>query len=173
MKLFRKNNTIDLNSVDFNSEIDREKLRKSFSQVTGKSYAWFKENRALEHWVLFDTEMYEVIPFCYEKVLHYKGTDGKPSFPINCSSCICMFESCALVELDLTDFNFDQIVDASYMFFNCHNLKRILVSKKINCITNGYCMFEGCESLKGFNQDNVDANMEKLTEQGGYLTLKK
>ena len=60
-----------------------------------------------------------------------------------------MFYGCNdLYELDLTNFNTQNVVNMSYMFFGCKNLKKLKL-KDINTekVTNMRLMFNECESL--------------------------
>lgn len=87
--------------LDYESSEQRNLLKMIAEKVSGKSYAWFKEERGFRHWVLFRTDLFETqtlnccnIPFINEEIeityLHYKG-DGEIEFPINLSSCFFMF----------------------------------------------------------------------------------
>lgn len=46
--------------VDFNQEQYRSLLKRVLEQRTGHPYAWFKEERAFKHWVLYRTDHFSV-----------------------------------------------------------------------------------------------------------------
>ena len=52
-------------SLNVNSEKERERVKAEVNANTLTKYDWFKEETGEKHWVLYNTEMYEVI------VLHH------------------------------------------------------------------------------------------------------
>lgn len=48
-------------SLNVNSEKERERVKAEVNANTLTKYDWFKEETGEKHWVLYNTEMYEVI----------------------------------------------------------------------------------------------------------------
>ena len=74
-----------------------------------------------------------------------------------------MFYNCKyLRNLDLSDFNTENVEDMSYMFFGCSKLTYLNLSNFNTAkVTSMFCMFNGCKSLKeldlsDFNTGNVE-----------------
>ena len=74
-----------------------------------------------------------------------------------------MFYNCKyLRNLDLSDFNTENVEDMSYMFFGCSSLTYLNLSNFNTAkVTSMFCMFNGCKSLKeldlsDFNTGNVE-----------------
>ena len=74
-----------------------------------------------------------------------------------------MFNSCSsLEELNLSNFNTNNVGDMSYMFTSCSSLKELNISNfKTNNKTNMSCMFFGCE----------DELINKLKEQNNNIFI--
>lgn len=47
-------------SLNVNSEEEREKVKQEVNANSLAKYNWFKENTGEKHWVLYNTEMYEI-----------------------------------------------------------------------------------------------------------------
>ena len=65
-----------------------------------------------------------------------------------------LFAHCQeLIYVDLTNFKSDNLIDTSYLFFNCKNLKEIKGLEYLNTknVVNMAGTFEGCENLKEIN----------------------
>ena len=78
-------------SLNVNSEEERERVKAEVNTNSLAKYDWFKEETGEKHWVLYNTEMYEMIrdDIFY---LHYKKDSNlAPVIPINASSCYKMF----------------------------------------------------------------------------------
>ena len=60
-----------------------------------------------------------------------------------------LFYGCtSLKELDLSNFNTENITDMSYMFYNCSSLKKLNISNfNVNKVKVVNYMFYGCSSL--------------------------
>lgn len=101
--------------VDYEDKRYRDLLQNLYASRTGIRYEWFKEERGYKHWVLYNTEQFEVMTeqpenisylnTCQSKTmpkqinfLHYRNrefTDEdniKLEFPINLTSCFLMFK---------------------------------------------------------------------------------
>lgn len=61
-------------SLNVNSEEEREKVKQEVNANSLAKYNWFKENTGEKHWVLYNTEMYEITKNgnCKRLYLHYK-----------------------------------------------------------------------------------------------------
>ena len=111
MNLF--NLTFELEGREYSLNVDsEEERRRVLAEVNANSlakYNWFKENTGEKHWVLYNTEMYEITKNgnCKRLYLHYKGGSIlAPATPINMTSCYCMFVGCSkLIQLDLSGFD--------------------------------------------------------------------
>ena len=188
--------------LNINSKEERERVKAEVNTNSLAKYDWFKEETGEKHWVLYNTEMYEMIrdDIFY---LHYKKDSNlAPVIPINTSSCYKMFYECYdLIALNLSNFDTNKMTDMSWMFANCLNLTTLDLSNfdtskviemfcmfgHCNSLTSIYIsdkwntnrvdssrdMFEDCHYLPNFNEEETNAKMAKPVEQGGYLTLKR
>lgn len=152
-------------SLNVNSEEERKRVKKEVNANSLAKYDWFKEVIGKEHWVLYNTEMYEIDydGFYCRYYLHYKeDCDLNPVIPINATSCYFMFYGCkSLIQLDLSSFDTSQVTDMYKMFYDCERLTQLDVSNfdTSNVITM-YKMFNGCKALteldlSNFNISNV------------------
>ena len=92
--------------VNTDSQKSREYCLKQINEVSNTTFAWHKEIRGKEHWVLYDTNQFYVD---YGH-LYYKDKSSKtPTIPINATSCYEMFRCCT--ELDLSRFNTENVVE--------------------------------------------------------------
>lgn len=101
--------------VDYEDKRYRDLLQNLYASRTGIRYEWFKEERGYKHWVLYNTEQFEVkteqtenisyLNTCQSKTmpkqinfLHYRNREftdednAKLEFPINLTSCFLMFK---------------------------------------------------------------------------------
>ena len=145
-------------SLNVNLEEERKRVKKEINTNSLAKYDWFKEETGEEHWVIYNTKMYEVIHICFVgSFLHYMESSAlAPIIPINATSCFKMFEACRnLTTLDLSRFNTKNVVDMGSMFFECENLMSLNVSNfntsKVNDM--GY-MFNGCKALTQLDLSN-------------------
>ena len=76
---------------------------------------------------------------------------------------ICMFEGCSsLKQINLSNFNTNNVTDMSYMFNGCSSLKQINLSNfNTNNVTNMYRMFDGCEKL---TKNNIITKDKRILE---------
>ena len=145
-------------SIDADSEEERERVKEEVNANSLAKYDWFKEETGVHHWVLYDTEMYEVTP---AKLLHYRECSGLiPVIPINATSCSKMFSWYkSLTQLDLSNFNTVNIVDMSYMFTNCKELIQLDLSNfNTHNVINMCGMFCSCRSLTQLDLSNFDTS---------------
>ena len=136
-------------SLNVNSKEERERIKEEVNANSLTKYDWFKEETGEEHWVTYNTEMYEIIrdDIFY---LHYKEDSNlTPIIPINATSCYSMFEECSkYTSFDLSNFDTSKVTNMSYMFYNCSNLTSLDFS---NCntskVTSIHWMFCNCSKL--------------------------
>ena len=178
-------------SLNVNSEKERERVKEEVNANSLVKYDWFKEETGENHWVFYNTEMYEVsCDILRKRFLHYKEDCGlNPVIPINATSCHFIFKECkSLSQLDLSNFDTIEVIDMNHMFSNCSKLtsldlsnfdtsKVIGMSSMFSCCKNlisldisnfntskvvdMYCMFYGCESLTQLDLSSF--NTSKVT----------
>ena len=151
-------------SLNVNSEEEREKVKEEVNTNSLVKYDWFKEETGEKHWVLYNTEMYEMIrdDIFY---LHYKKDSNlAPVIPINASSCYKMFYECYdLIALNSSNFDTSKMTDMSWMFDNCLNLTTLDLSNfDTSNVTNMSYMFSECQSLISLDLSNF--NTSKVTD---------
>lgn len=129
---------------------EMESLRITLSSSRDRNFAWFREETGNKHWVLYDTEMFEVRKIKNgPRFLRYKDECTlAPEIPINASSCAFMFAfSKDRTRIDLAKLNTEGIVDMQAMFAFCSNLKYLDTSMlKTDNTLNTIDMFKGCRS---------------------------
>lgn len=153
--------------LNVNSEEERERVKEEVNANSLAKYDWFKEGTGENHWVLYDTEMYEIehTAVYWKFYLHYKEDSNLvPVIPINATSCRCMFCDCSkLISLDIRNFDTSSVIDMSYMFKNCSKLTSLDLSNfDTKRVTNMGQMFYGCSALTNLDLSNFDTN--KVTE---------
>ena len=173
--------------VDVNSKESRLECIKQLRENTGRNFRWFKETTGNRHWVIYDSDMYEISDNCDTNLLglkkfaylHYKEESGlEPELPINATSCHCMFYQSSLIEsftLEKELFDTTNVVTMFGMFSACCCLENLDVSALATPNLDDMAeMFRGCISLKeidlrNFNTSKV-TDMEKLFEGCYSLT---
>lgn len=149
-------------SLNVNSEEEREKVKEEINTNSLTKYDWFKEETGEKHWVLYNTEMYEMIrdDVFY---LHYKKDSNLASvIPINASSCYKMFYDCT-TSFNLSNFDTSKMTDMSWMFDNCLSLTTLDLSNfDTSNVTNMSYMFSKCQSLTSLDLSNFDTS--KVTD---------
>lgn len=145
------------------SKEEMQRVKEEVNKNSKYTYDWFKEETGDRHWVLYNTDMYEISNYEGNRYLHYIELNGLPPVvPINATSCKYMFDNCCNIEeLDLSHFNTENVIDMSHMFYKCSKLLSLDVSSfnTVRVTDMGY-LFAGCESLKvldlsNFNTENV------------------
>lgn len=148
-------------SLNVNSEKERERVKEDVNINSLAKYDWFKEETGEKHWVLYNTEMYEMIrdEIFY---LHYKKDSNlAPVIPINISSCYKMFYE--IIALNSSNFDTSKMTDMSWMFDNCLNLTTLDLSNfDTSNVTNMSYMFSECQSLISLDLSNF--NTSKVTD---------
>lgn len=146
-------------SLNVNSKEERERVKKEVNANSLTQYDWFKEETGNKHWVLYDTEMFEVRKIKNgPRFLRYKDECTlAPEIPINASSCAFMFAfSKDRTRIDLAKLNTEGIVDMQAMFAFCPNLKYLDTSMlKTDSALNTIDMFKGCRSLAKLDLRNA------------------
>ena len=68
-----------------------------------------------------------------------------------------MFYGCSsLINIDLSNFNTNNVTNMNRMFFGCSSLKNIDLSNfNTNNVTHMFGMFAGCSSLNNINLSNL------------------
>ena len=173
--------------VVVNSKESRLECIKQLRENTGRNFRWFKETTGNRHWVIYDSDMYEISNECDTNLLglekfaylHYKEESGlEPELPINATSCHCMFYQCSLIKsftLEKELFDTTNVVTMFGMFSACCCLENLDVSALATPnLVDMAEMFRGCISLKeidlrNFNTSKV-TDMEKLFEGCYSLT---
>ena len=149
-----------------NSEKERRHVKEEINTNSLVQYDWFDEETGGEHWVLYNTEMYEIKDFH----LHYKeGSFLAPVIPINATSCYAMFRDCShLPTLNFNDFDTSNVVDMDYMFARCSNFITLDLSGfNTSKVTEMRSMFEHCTALLYLDLSRFDTS--KVTDMNSMF----
>lgn len=149
-----------------NSEKERRRVKEEINANSLVQYDWFDEETGEEHWVLYNTEMYEIKDFH----LHYKeGSLLAPVIPINATSCYAMFRDCShLPTLNFSDFDTSNVVDMNYMFARCSNFITLDLSGfNTSKVTEMRSMFEHCTALLYLDLSQFDTS--KVTDMNSMF----
>lgn len=146
----------DKYTLNVNSEEARKDCVRKLKMLTGADFAWFKEERGLEHWVLYNTKMYEVVGgymFSYEHLRYCPEYGPAPTLPFNTTSCYKMFNLYDKVEnLNFSNFRTSHVVDMCSMFENWTRVKNIdLRTFNTENVSDFCAMFNGCDNVKFIN----------------------
>lgn len=166
-------------SLNVYSEKERERVKEEVNANSLTQYAWFKEDMGKEHWVFYNTEMYEVSCDIWRKhFLHYKENSNlAPIIPVNGTSCHSMFSDCeSLTQLDLSSFDTSKVVDMNYMFEYCSSLTSLNLSNfDTSQVINMKRMFLSCRRLISLDLSNFDTssvtNMSHMFYDCSRLTV--
>ena len=138
---------------------EMENLRIILSSSKNRNFVWFKEETGNKHWVLYDTDMFEVRKIKNgPRFLRYKDECTlAPEMPINASSCAFMFAfNKDRTRINLAKLNTEGIVDMQAMFAFCSNLKSLDTSMlKTDSALNTIDMFKGCRALAKLDLRNA------------------
>ena len=149
-----------------NSEKERRRVKEEINTNSLVQYDWFDEETGEEHWVLYNTEMYEIKDFH----LHYKESSLLvPVMPINATSCYAMFRDCShLPTLNFSDFDTSNVVDMDYMFSRCSNFITLDLSGfNTSNVTEMRSMFEYCTALLYLDLSQFDTS--KVTDMNSMF----
>ena len=161
--------------VDYEDKRYRDLLQNLYTSRTGIRYEWFKEERGYKHWVLYNTEQFEVMTeqtenisylnTCQSKTmpkqinfLHYKHREiteedsDKLEFPINLTSCFLMFKGTRFNNAHHTSTH-----NTSKMTTSNGTTSKITTSKVIDFIgTFSHTVFKGGSQLpEGLDTSNA------------------
>lgn len=158
-------------SLNVNSKKERERVKEEVNANALAKYDWFMEGTGIHHWVLYDTEMYEVIHiYSVGSFLHYReGSALAPIIPINATSCYAMFRDCShLPTLNFSDFDTSNVVDMDYMFARCSNFITLDLSGfNTSKVTEMRSMFEHCTALLYLDLSRFDTS--KVTDMNSMF----
>ena len=144
-------------SLNVNYKEERERVKEEINVNSLTKYDWFKEETGKNHWVLYNTKMYEV-----EKIyLHYKENSNLvPIIPINATSCYDMFYGCkSLTQLNLSNFDTSQVINMSGIFSACTALTQLnLSSFDTSKVTAMGGMFNCCYKLTQLDLSSFDTS---------------
>lgn len=85
-----------------------------------------------------------------------------------------MFSKCShLREIDLTSFSSENLISINFIFFECRDLAKILISDKWDYFDYNESVdtFYMCNELTNYDSERLGGDMAKPVEEGGYLTL--
>lgn len=142
-------------SLNVNSEKEREKVKREVNINSLAKYNWFREGSGKRHWVLYNTEMYEVKEtLTHDKYIHYKENSNlAPIIPINATSCYLMFACLQnLTTIDFSHFCTNNVITMELMFNYSEKLNTLdLSSFDTSSVTDMNFMFCDCKSLTQLN----------------------
>ena len=163
------------------SKEEMQRVKEEVNKNSKYTYDWFKEETGDHHWVLYNTDMYEISNDDGDRYLHYIELSGLlPMVPINATSCHLMFDNCCnMEELDLKHFNTENIITMKGMFSECSKISKLDLSCFNTAkVTNMLDMFSKCYNLEeldlsSFSTENVThmINMFKDCESLKTLNL--
>ena len=145
------------------SKEEMQRVKEEVNKNSKYTYDWFKEETGDHHWVLYNTDMYEINNDGGDRYLHYIELSGLlPMVPINATSCHLMFDNCCnMEELDLKHFNTENIITMKGMFSECSKISKLDLSRFNTAkVTNMLGMFSKCYNLEeldlsSFSTENV------------------
>lgn len=133
------------------SKEEMQRVKEEVNKNSKYTYDWFKEETGNHHWVLYNTDMYEISNDGRDRYLHYIELSGLlPVVPINATSCKYMFDNCCnMEELDLKHFNTENIITMNGMFSKCSKISKLDLSRFNTAkVTNMLGMFSKCYNLE-------------------------
>lgn len=159
-------------SLNVNSKEERERVKEEVNANSLTKYDWFKEETGEKHWVLYNTEMYEINYDGHANRYHLNYRDRirlAPVIPINATSCYAMFRDCShLPTLNFSDFDTSNVVDMDYMFARCSNFITLDLSGfNTSKVTEMRSMFEHCTALLYLDLSRFDTS--KVTDMNSMF----
>lgn len=150
--------------VNVLSRESRKKCLKELEADTGKEFYWLKESRGKEHWVLYDTNVFEVRGI--DEYLPIKKPACAPHIPVNATTCYLMFNGWG--SIDFSNFYTNNVVDMSYMFCNSYDTVKLDLSGfDTSKVENMEAMFSNMYALKYL--DISSFNTERLINMDGMF----
>ena len=107
----------------------------------------------------------KIIPFNYLYKFKEKGKFKiEYSFKNNIKSLANLFSKCnSLTNIDLSNFNTQNVTDMRYMFYGCNSLTNIDLSNfNTQNVTNMSYMFCGCNSLTNIDLSNFNTHISNI-----------
>ena len=140
--------------VDTDSEECRETALAKLTSEFGVHYAWFKEEKGQKHWVLYNTENYEIK---YEDEAYLVAKHAKVLYlPAGITNCYKMFSHLSsFTHLYNLEYYSKLEVDMSCAFEGCKDLKLVRMGDafavgffKVNSFAHA---FQGCDHLESID----------------------
>ena len=140
--------------VDTDSEECRETALAKLTSEFGVHYAWFKEEKGQKHWVLYNTENYEIK---YEDEAYLVAKHAKVLYlPAGITNCYKMFSHLSSFTHLYNLENYSKLeVDMSCAFEGCKDLKLVRMGDafavgffKVNSFAH---TFQGCDHLESID----------------------
>ena len=140
--------------VDTDSEECRETALAKLTSEFGVHYAWFKEEKGQKHWVLYNTENYEIK---YEDEAYLVAKHAKVLYlPAGITNCYKMFSHLSSFTHLYNLENYSKLeVDMSCAFEGCKDLKLVRMGDafavgffKVNSFAHA---FQGCDHLESID----------------------
>ena len=170
-----KSNSIIIAEIDINEEDINEEIRiiNSYEESV-REYKWEFDKNEYKNEYKNEMEIKEnckieingkIIPFCYYYKFQTKGKYIiKYLFSKKLTKTNHMYFFCkSLNNIDLSNFNTENVTNMSCMFRYCEFLKNInLYNFNTQNVTDMSCMFAFCESLKNIDLSNF--NTENVTD---------
>ena len=148
---------IILNQKNINRKLEIENL-----EITIKINGTGKQEIVHNLFSSFINEVYingQSITFENNKINILDNNIITIKFANDIQTCDNMFYDMAnLIEVDLSNFNSNNIISTKEMFYNCFNLKKINLSDKFNAssVISMYRMFYNCISLESLDLSNFN-----------------
>lgn len=171
--------TFTIDSYSFSTVPDdhlaRQACIEEIQKVTGKTYAWMKENTGNKHWVLYNTEDYYVSSYPSDHLQMNISFSGKLKLPINASSCYSMFAYIPVYKLDFSEIDTSQIVDMEEMFYGAILDDDFNPNFDTSSVKTMSKMFMNCEEVFIMDLSHFDVSKVKDFSQmlSGCLDLEK
>ena len=171
---------INIKQNDINKDI---RILNSYEEClrSVKNLNWIKDENFRNENEIKECEIKineELIPFNYFYRFKSKGKYMiKYSFKNKLKSTHLMFQGCSsLINIDLSNFNSDDVTDMGFMFFGCYSLININLSNlNTNNVRKMNSMFINCSSLTTINFSNFNTNnvIDMGCIFGGCMSLTK
>ena len=158
---------IDIKDEDINKNIKILSSYEEFLRTNSGKLIFKNEDEIKKCEIKINNE---IIPFNYYHKFKSKGKYTiKYSFKNNLKCTCLMFGDCKLLtNINLSNFNTNNVTNMNSMFYGCSSLKDINLSNfNTNKVTDMCCMFRGCSSLKDINLSNFNTN--NVTDMGGMF----
>lgn len=148
-------------SLKIVSKEEMQRVKEEVNKNSRYTYDWFKEETGDHHWVLYNTDMYEISNCGIDRHLHYiELSELLPMVPINATSCHHMFDNCCdTKELDFKHFNTENIITMEGMFSKCNKISKLdLRLFNTSKVTSMFNMFRNCYSLTQLDVSNFNTS---------------